>query len=256
MANSPRSSEQERQEAEYAFPYHYIPELGQRGLTLARHWPWGFRYLGGIEVVLDQLAKAPFSSMIDVGCGDGRFLPEVKRRFPDAKLLGIDYSERAIRLAQALHPEIEYRTVDLFEQNVGGLFDVATLVEVIEHIPPARLPEFVRAVAACVKDGGRAIVTVPHANKPLAKKHFQHFTSDSLRAVLAPHFRTIEMIPFDVRARTPMAWLVERVLGAKGDFFLLTNRRLLGTLFDVYRTRLLYAPNEASCLRLAAVCAK
>lgn len=245
------------QESEYAFPYHYIPIVKGKKFSSTRHWGWGFRYLGGMQVALDLLAAAPFSSLVDVGCGDGRFLREVANRYPDIKLLGVDASARAIGLAQALNPGIEYRAHDIVADGAPGRFDVATLIEVIEHIPPLALPDFLRTVASMLSPGGRLIVTVPHRNKPLIEKHYQHFTATQLEQLLAPHFPEWRVIPFDVQARrAPMMWLIERLLGAKGRTFLLTNPRLLYVFYRLYVKRYLYAGDESRCERIAVVCRK
>jgi 2-polyprenyl-3-methyl-5-hydroxy-6-metoxy-1,4-benzoquinol methylase len=244
------------QESEYSFPYHYIPTAGAGKFSSTRHWDWGFRYLGGLHLVLDSLAAAPFSSLVDVGCGDGRFLCEVAQRLPGRRLLGVDASARAVRLAQALNPNIEYRALDI-TQGLPERFEAATLIEVLEHISPAQLPEFIGAVAALLAHGGRLIVTVPHRNKPLIEKHHQHFTGAALTGFLAPHFTDIRLIPFDVRSsRSPLMWLIERLLGQKGRWFTFTQQRVLHRLYRLYLQRYLYARTEADCERIAAVCVK
>jgi SAM-dependent methyltransferase len=250
----PDDKQTRAQEGEYAFPYHYLPTLKGSKFSSTRHWDWGFRYLGGMQLALDQLAGAKFDALVDIGCGDGRFLREVAAHYPAQKLLGVDASERAVRLAQALNPDLEYRALDIVKDGVPEKFGAATLIEVIEHIPPAGLPEFIRAVAGVLSDGGRLVLTVPHRNKPLIEKHYQHFTGAQLETLLAPHFRDIRLIPFDVPAkRAPTMWLIERLLGAKGKWFLLTNARLLYLFYRLYLKRYLYAGSEARCERIAVV---
>ncbi|MBC8252913.1 MAG: anion permease, partial [Ardenticatenia bacterium] len=80
------------QDREYAYPYHYIPTWENGQFSQVQYWSWGYRYLGGIQVVLDQLRKLSFETLVDIGCGDGRFLREAKARFPEARMLGVDYS--------------------------------------------------------------------------------------------------------------------------------------------------------------------
>lgn len=254
---SPTDAQTRAQESEYAFPYHYIPVVKGSKFSSTRHWDWGFRYLGGMHVALDILTAQPFGSLVDIGCGDGRFLREVANRCPDAQLLGVDASARAIRLAQALNPNIDYRVHDIVTHGAPGRFDVATLIEVIEHIPPADVPRFLSAVADMLPAGGRLILTVPHRNKPLIEKHYQHFTAAQLRELLTPHFSAPDVIPFDVQARrAPLLWLTERILGGKGRWFILTNPRLLYLFYRLYLKRYLYADSEARCERIAVVCRK
>lgn len=253
---NPADRQTQAQEAEYALPYHYLPEVRGHKFSSTRHWDWGFRYLGGMQVALDQLGQARFDSLIDIGCGDGRFLREVKSRYPGKTLLGIDASERAIRLAQALNPELAYRALDIVRDGLDQTYDAATLIEVIEHIPPPELPAFLDAVARTIKPGGLLVLTVPHRNKPLIEKHYQHFTGELLRTLLAPRFDVLKVLPFDPSPRTPLAWLTLRLLAGKGRWFLFTQQRILYRCYQRYRRRYLYANDESRCERIAVVCTR
>ncbi len=253
---NPADRQTQAQEAEYALPYHYLPEVRGRKFTSTRHWDWGFRYLGGMQVVLDQLAQARFDSLIDIGCGDGRFLREAQTRFPGKTLMGIDASGRAVRLAQALNPELAYRSLDIVRDGLSQTYDAATLVEVIEHIPPPDLPAFLDAVARTINPGGLLVLTVPHRNKPLIEKHYQHFTGEQLREVLAPYFDVLKVLPFDPAPRSPTAWLTLRLLGAKGRWFLFTQPRILYRCYRRYLRHYLYAKDESRCERIAVVCTR
>lgn len=243
------------QESQYSFPYHYIPELRPGKFSGIRYWSWSHRYLGGIQLVLDLLAKEDFASLVDVGCGDGRFLREVAQTYAGKRLLGVDISEQAIRFARAFNPGIEFMAQDVTVSALPHRFDVATLVEVLEHIPPAKLDDFVSAVARCLRKNGRLVATVPHRNKPLIKKHHQHFTAENLLAALNPHFKDFVVIPFDVSpSRAPLVYLIDRILGSKGKWLLLANPRLLHLFYAWYIKRYLYARDESQCERLAVVC--
>jgi SAM-dependent methyltransferase len=242
------------QEEQYAYPYHYIPTWESGRFSQVQYWSWGYRYLGGIRVVLDQLEKISFNSLLDVGCGDGRFLREVAKRYPDATLLGGDMSERAIRLARAMNPQLHYKALDITEQPLSGRFDVATAIEVLEHIPPSNVAGFLEAIATSLKDKGWLILTVPHTNKEVSNKHYQHFTSSDLRELLGSLFDGISFVPFDVRSRV-MARL-EQFVGGRGEHFIVTNTRMMNWFFRLYIDRYLYAEDERKCMRIAAVCWK
>ena len=44
--------QQRIQENEYEFPYHYVPRWDGSAFSTTRHWSWGHRYLGGLQVVM------------------------------------------------------------------------------------------------------------------------------------------------------------------------------------------------------------
>ena len=252
---SPESldTKQALQEEDYQYPYHYVPAWEDGNFSQVRHWSWGFRYLGGLQVVLDQLGAADFGSLVDIGCGDGRFLREASGRFPDAELLGVDYSERAIGLARALNPNVDFQAADVFEQPLSGRYDVATCIEVLEHIPPERVPRFCEALAGCVKDDGRLILTVPHSNKWLNAKHYQHFNSAQIRELFSPYFDDLTFVPFDPRPRFVLP-VLQRLMGGSGSVFVLTDPRINSWFYRLYTRRYLYAKSEDECWRIAAVC--
>lgn len=96
-------------------------------------------------------------SMVDVGCGGGILADSAARQ--GAKVLGIDLSTKALKVAQ-LHaleaetPNVSYREVSaetLASEAPGGV-DVVTCMEMLEHVPdPASV---VAACATMVKPGG------------------------------------------------------------------------------------------------------
>ena len=56
-------------------------------------------YLLGRDLLLDQLAPPPGGSILEIGCGTGRNLIGAARRYPDARLFGIDISQEMLKTA-------------------------------------------------------------------------------------------------------------------------------------------------------------
>jgi len=241
------------QEEQYDIPYHYIPSLDNDNFTQHLYWSWGIHYLGGIDIVLSSLAKQPFSSLIDIGCGDGRLLREINKRFPGNRLQGIDYSSRAINLARAMNPDLSYNTIDICSIDTPeNTFDVVTLVEVLEHIPTDSADVFLKSLSTYQRPGGKLILTVPHKNKPLQTKHYQHFDSDNLIELISPYYIVEDIIFFDKLSRI-FSRVSNYLLG--NNFFILNNRILLNTIFNIYRNKYLLC-RESCCGRICLVCQK
>ncbi|MDZ7891718.1 MAG: bifunctional 2-polyprenyl-6-hydroxyphenol methylase/3-demethylubiquinol 3-O-methyltransferase UbiG [Rhodoferax sp.] len=98
-----------------------------------------------------------YKTMVDVGCGGGILADSAARQ--GAKVLGIDLSTKALKVAQ-LHameaetPNVSYReaSAEALAAEVPGSMDVVTCMEMLEHVPdPASVVE---ACARMVKPGG------------------------------------------------------------------------------------------------------
>ena len=244
---------QKVQEEQYSYPYHYIPIYENGRFSQMQYWSWGYRYIGGMHLMLDLLRDIQFNSLLDVGCGDGRFLREVAKIYPNKQLLGVDYSERAIAFAKAMSPGISYMVKNIIEEPLQQTYDVATSVEVLEHIPSKNLNEFLQGVANSLKAGGYLLLTVPHRNISVSNKHYQHFTSKSLDQLLKPYFKIESYIFFDRISK--VFTILKIILLLENRWLILNNQKLLSLFFRVYKRRFFYT-NEQHCLRVAAVCKK
>jgi 2-polyprenyl-3-methyl-5-hydroxy-6-metoxy-1,4-benzoquinol methylase len=247
--NSGLSAEQQSQEDQYEFPYHHVPRIDKRGFSPLYSWNWAVPYLGGMKFLQDKLAALPFVSLVDIGCGDGRLIKELFQAFPHKRLLGLDYSERAIRYAQAFCPGAEFRQEDILRDSPEEQFDIVTMVEVYEHIPPEMCKSFLGAAVAFLKEGGTFVLTVPHKNAPLPDKHYRHFDSATLQAELGIFFENVEIVPFDKRP------LLFRVLNAIGNQIHIRGQYWLNNWrWNYYTEHCLEDVAEADCHRVAAFC--
>lgn len=236
------------QEAEYAFPYHYVAQSRPQ-FTQCFYDSWGIHYVSTIEFLLEKLSALSFCSSVDVGCGDGRMSRELALRFADKKVIGIDYSGHAIGLARAMNSDIarlRFEQLDIMAPHELPASDVAVLMEVFEHIPPGDAAEFIRGVRRLLLPGGTLLVTVPHVNHPLEPKHFRHFTAGSIREALAAEFDVVDVIPFE---RDGLArGILQFLLGNR--LFILNHTRLRDWIYRYYKRRLFHVGSEATCRRL------
>jgi 2-polyprenyl-3-methyl-5-hydroxy-6-metoxy-1,4-benzoquinol methylase len=187
MSSEGLSREQQVQEDEYTFPYHYIdlyPKCAQ----------WTPMEESFRAFVLELLGAPAGRSVLDVGCGDGRLCYEMSR--VGWRVTGIDYSERAIAFGRAFASGVDFVVGDLSRFQPEGRFDAMTAIEVLEHIRPDALPQVVLHMGRCLADDGVLVVSVPSTRVPVAAKHYQHFTRETLAAALAPQFAVTAMYGF------------------------------------------------------------
>jgi 2-polyprenyl-3-methyl-5-hydroxy-6-metoxy-1,4-benzoquinol methylase len=245
------SREQARQEAEYAFPYHYIARCSGGNFSQTVNLSWGYEYLSYVSYVLNKLGAYEFHSLLDVGCGDGRFLFEARERFPRCELTGIDISERAINFAKILSPDVRYVIGDITGKSLDVEFDVITAIEVLEHIPPEALPDFLKATQDFLKDAGLLVITVPSKNVRVRSKHYQHFDTETLREIVSPYFEISEQ--YFLNRLGLQTKMIGRLLS--NGLFLLNAKLLVNASYRYYINRLLVA-QEKNAKRICVFCRK
>ncbi len=239
----------EHQESEYCFPYHYVSKMPSTGFTQHFVDSWGINYISTIDLLLRYIEKHQPKSLIDIGCGDGRLTREIHIHLPFVKLKGIDYSLRAITLARAMNqdfPDIQYDRIDISTNDLPEKYDAAVLMEVFEHIPLDEADAFLRGTHRALKDGGTLFLTVPHINKPVEYKHFQHFSIESISNCLSPYFHISEIIPFEKKGFSRR--MLNRLLC--NNLFVLNNVKILRYLYSIYEKYLFNCKNENECQRI------
>ena len=239
-------NEQLNQENQYNFPYHYIPQ-NKKGFTQNYNWSWGKQYMSAIEFILNEIKKEDHSikTILDLGCGDGRLTKELSENFNLKKVTGIDYSNKAIQLAKALNPEINFINIDIINDNHENKYDAITLIEVFEHIPLELCGKFANSVPKLLNNKGIVYLTVPHKNKSLQDKHFQHFDYESLIKYFEKEFK-IQDLKY-IQKNDKFLVLLNKIMFNK--FWIINDNFLNNLLYKFYKKRYFFA-SEKNCGRI------
>lgn len=114
---------------------------------------WDFEEAMGFISVGDRV--------LDIACGSGQFLKISQRS--GCVSVGIDTNNSAVR--EAFSNGLMAYCVDLDTHARGHLaeYDVVTAFQVIEHV--ANVASFVQKALACLKPGGKLILTVPNRQR-------------------------------------------------------------------------------------------
>ena len=172
------------------------------------------RLMGAFERTLEELfVQADPQSLLDVGCGEGVLTHQWAQRLGDRRIVGIDLDDPQLheqwKGRQA--PNLTYQVMKA--ENLpfaDGEFDVATAIEVLEHVPDAAhtVAEMARVAS------GHLLVSVPR--EPLWRGlnmargaylkdlgntpgHLNHWSKRSFVALLSRHGEVVE-------ARSPFPW--------------------------------------------------
>ena len=88
---------------------------------------------------LDELwRRAGPASVLDVGCGEGVLTQEWAERLGDRRIVGIDLDDPKLHAEweKRRRPNLEYRSEEATSLSFAdNEFDMATAIEVLEHVP-------------------------------------------------------------------------------------------------------------------------
>jgi 3' terminal RNA ribose 2'-O-methyltransferase Hen1 len=141
-----------------------------------------------LDSVIEAVRAANATSLVDLGCGEGRLLTLALKERGLKRILGIDVATSSLsRARRYLHlddmPPAQRERIEVVQgsllyrdKRLEG-FDVAALVEVVEHLDPPRLGAMERVVFAHARPR-RVIVTTPNREY---NAHWEALGAEKLR---------------------------------------------------------------------------
>ena len=97
------------------------------------------RLMSGFQSALDELwERAAPESILDVGCGEGILTAAWAERLGDGRVVGIDLEDPKLlaEWAERTRPNLEFRAEEATSLSFDDdEFDMATAIEVLEHVP-------------------------------------------------------------------------------------------------------------------------
>lgn len=114
------------------------------------------------KVSLNFISKIikPKSSVLDVGCGYGRFMEFLQRKFPETSIKGIDFSNSEV--LDAKRKGLDVKQGD-FEKGIDfpeKKFDIVYAGEIIEHLYNPDF--FLEEINRILKDNGFLVLSTPN----------------------------------------------------------------------------------------------
>ncbi len=170
------------------------------------------KYLGArFEPHLPADKSAP---ILDIGCGMG-FALETLRECGYTNLEGIDVDAGQIAVARARHlPASLIEDTPTWLRARPGRYQLVLLLDVLEHIRPDLQLDFIAAIHAALKPGGKLLCAVPNASSIIASRqryidwtHHTAFTEHSLDFALYHGGFTTITVTEDELGRPRFPWI-------------------------------------------------
>jgi len=123
-------------------------------------------------------------NVLDIGCGRGEFLEMMREAGIRAR--GIDSSSESVALCR--EKGLEAEIADLFEylsSQPEALLDGIFCSQVVEHLPPASLPEMIRLAASRL--GPNGVIAIETPNPECLAIFATHFYLDPTHTRPVPH---------------------------------------------------------------------
>jgi trans-aconitate 2-methyltransferase len=123
-----------------------------------------------------RIAVPAPGTVVDLGCGPGNSTAVLRRRWPDARVSGVDASPEMIAAARRAHPEHDWLCADIRAWSPGAAVDVvfsnATLHWLGEH------PALVRRLFGFVAPGGALAFQIPSDAQALVRRLVHEVADD------------------------------------------------------------------------------
>jgi ubiquinone/menaquinone biosynthesis C-methylase UbiE len=169
---------------------------------------------GFFAAVESLLADCQFSSVLEVGCGEGEIGSRLVARYPNVKYRGLDIAEDVILEARRRYPDLSFEVLSIYDlPSKAVTSDLIVASEVFEHLEDPAL-----GMRAILQAQFRyLIVSVPRepiwrvlnvlrgkyldqlGNTP---GHVNHWSKSSFVAFVGQFSKELEL----VRIKSPFPW--------------------------------------------------
>jgi trans-aconitate 2-methyltransferase len=112
---------------------------------------------------IDLLRRVPLeeaTNCVDIGCGPGNSTELIARRYPAARVLGLDNSPDMLAKARARLPDRDFEETDIANWQTQERFDLIFANAVLQWLPDH--PGLLARLVSFLKDGGCLAVQMPN----------------------------------------------------------------------------------------------
>lgn len=141
----------------------YLNNLNTNYLKMKEKWGFDIRYstIPRLEIV-DKITEDKDKKMniLDIGCGAGAALLEIKNRFRNADIYGVEICEEPAKIAKGFANVITGSIEEIDLPYEEGFFDYIILADVLEHL--VNPWDVLRKLKKYLKNTGHIIASIPN----------------------------------------------------------------------------------------------
>ncbi len=142
----------QRQDSHVSYRGWEYARVGDYHRNLDPDWSYAPTYLRKMEFVRCFVESSPAKTrVLDVGCGEGVLVEELRDRGWEIEGLDLNYESKFVRRGDVR--DMPYS---------DAMFDLILFLDTLEHLPFADQPKSLSEIRRVLKPGGRVIVSVPN----------------------------------------------------------------------------------------------
>jgi 2-polyprenyl-3-methyl-5-hydroxy-6-metoxy-1,4-benzoquinol methylase len=169
-----------------------------------------------IKDIIKQLNKPVDKiKILDYGCGDGKCFPFfLEAGFSEENIYGLEVSQIRVDRCRSIGWKNTFISISSKLPFENNFFDIVSLMEVIEHIPPKKSASCIEEIVRTTQSQGYVLIATP--NYPVKRfydfydafiggkisrlrddpTHVNHFNHKKLYRLLSQYFKNVTIHPY------------------------------------------------------------
>lgn len=148
----------------------------------------GKKLVKRFQVALRMVKIKKGMRVLDIGCGRGEVAHYCYQQ--GAEVIGLDFSQAAIKIAKKTYPGVSFIHQDIFQYQPKTKFSLIMMLDFIEHIPQRKFKSLLRKCHRWLEKEGQILI---HTNEkeqeeapgvPFHPTHINLMTAQKLKDIL------------------------------------------------------------------------